>query len=47
MSGIATKVDSKTTITIRVIKHGKVIDEEVLKDSGKQRDDLRGKREVR
>jgi hypothetical protein len=45
MSSIATKVDSKTVVTIRVIKQGKVIEE--VKDDGEQRDDLRGEREVR
>ncbi len=45
MSSITTMVDSKTTVTIRVIKQGKVVEE--VKDDGEQRDDLRGEREVR
>ena len=44
MNGVVTKVDSKTVVTIRVIKQGKVVEE--VKEDGEQRDDLRGKGEV-
>lgn len=45
MNGVVTKVDSKTVVTIRVIKQGKVVEE--VRDNGEQRDDLCCEREVR